>query len=548
MTLTDILAACGGSNNLLRALRVEQQVILELKNPELRSDLARVMPFHSNLNQISWTPETPLSNADWDRLGRIIEQNQRQQLVNVSETTESQHRPVWHIAPPQGLLNDPNGFTYHNGEYHLFYQLYPFGCVHKDKYWAHVTSTDLVNWQSQPMALFPSDWFDSHGVFSGHAVSTEEELMLFYTGNVRIGEQRDRITTQCLATSKDGIHFTKHGPVIDSLPPSVTPHCRDPKLVKNGDHWLMLLGAQQETADKQLLGRLAIYRSTDLRQWEFVSLAGDELNDFGYMWECPDLFELGEQRVAIICPQGIEAKSKHHNIPHHNGYLQATLNDNDQLGLSEFRTLDYGFDFYAPQSTEAPGGRRLMVGWMGLPDEIDQPSVADQWVHQLTCLRELSWQNGKLYQQPARELQQLRGEMQRFELSTSKGGCPVNLGSKSFELQTTLPWPSTGQTTLRVMDNGNEYCDIILDADQQMIRLDRTHAQPTDGETIRELPWLEQRDVEMQLLTDNSSLEIFINQGEYVMTARVFTAQDATGLRLIGNELTSIEVKAWLLG
>ena len=98
------------------------------------------------------------------------------------------------------------------------------------------------------------------------------------------------------------------------------------------------------------------------------------------------------------------------------------------------------------------------------------------------------------------------------------------------------------------MDNGNEYCDIILDAEQQMIQLDRTHAQPTDGETIRELPWHEQRDVEMQLLADNSSLELFINQGEYVMTARVFTAEDATTLRVIGNEPVSVEAKAWLLG
>ncbi|MGR5063605.1 glycoside hydrolase family 32 protein [Photobacterium sp. DNB22_13_2] len=548
MTLTDILAACGGPTNLLRALCVDQQVILELNNPELRSGQAHELPFNSNLNQVSWTPTEPLNNADWDQLGRIIEHNQRQTLADYSEVTSSQYRPIWHIAPPQGLLNDPNGFTFHNGECHLFYQLYPFDCVHKDKYWAHVTSTDLVNWYHQPMALCPSDWFDSHGVFSGHAVSTKEELMLFYTGNVRVGEQRDRITTQCLATSTDGINFTKHGPVIDSLPPSVTPHCRDPKLVKNGDHWLMLLGVQQETKNGELLGRLAIYRSEDLRQWEFVSLAGDEMNDFGYMWECPDLFELNGQLVGIICPQGIDTKSEFHNIPHHNGYFKATLNSNDQLGLSDFQTLDFGFDFYAPQTTEAPDGRRLMIGWMGLPDEINQPSVEDKWVHQLTCLRELSWQNGKIYQLPARELHQLRGEKYSITLEGRNETSSLNLGNKSFELQTTLSWPASGQTTLRVMDNGSEYSDIILDADKQQIRLDRTNAQPTDGETIRELPWPNKQDVELQLLADNSSLELFINQGEFVMTARVFTAADATAIRLLSDETVCIDVEAWRLG
>ena len=97
------------------------------------------------------------------------------------------------------------------------------------------------------------------------------------------------------------------------------------------------------------------------------------------------------------------------------------------------------------------------------------------------------------------------------------------------------------------MDNGSEYCDIILDADKQMIQLDRTHAQPTDGETIRELPWADQRDVEIQLLADNSSLELFINQGEYVMTARVFTAEDATAMRLLNTQPLNVPFTLWHL-
>ncbi|GAB3519097.1 glycoside hydrolase family 32 protein [Photobacterium alginatilyticum] len=535
MTLTELITACGGNENLLRALRVEEQVILELANPALRSSAAAKLPFNTQLSQLSWQPEHPLDTHEWQQLGQWIEANQRKQLLGVQELTTSIHRPSWHIAPPQGLLNDPNGFIYHQGEYHLFYQLYPFACDHKDKYWAHVTSTDLINWTTQRVALCPSDWFDSHGVFSGHAVSNGDELMLFYTGNVRIGEQRDRITTQCLATSHDGLRFTKHGPVIDTLPPSVTPHCRDPKIVRHNDHWLMLLGAQHQTADHQLQGRLAIYRSDDLYHWSYQGLYGDELGQFGYMWECPDLFELNGQLAGIICPQGIKSSSEHFKVPHHNGYIKASLDQDGHLTLGDFTTLDYGFDFYAPQTAETPDGRRLLIGWMGLPDETDQPSNQDGWLHQLTCLRELSWEGGKMFQRPARELQALRGEKQQYSFTEASVYQIIHLDTKSYELSTTIAWPETGQNTLRLMDNGEQYCDIILDSDTQRILLDRTHTLSTDGEQVREIIWHTGEDVELQVLADHSSLEIFINNGEYAMSARVFTPEDATRLQLISD-------------
>lgn len=102
--------------------------------------------------------------------------------------------------------------------------------------------------------------------------------MLFYTGNTRVGEQRDRNITQCLATSTDGLHFIKHGPVVPELPPGVTAHYRDPKIIRYHDRWLMLLGVQREDE----IGRLAIYHSQDLNKWTFLALSSDELGDFGY--------------------------------------------------------------------------------------------------------------------------------------------------------------------------------------------------------------------------------------------------------------------------
>ncbi|WP_181388438.1 glycoside hydrolase family 32 protein [Vibrio albus] len=534
--LDKLIAACGGKENIRRILRVEESVVFELVNSEKLTAEAEEWSFSSSLSQLSWHPDEPLTEQEWHRIGQVIESNQHKLISDILLPARSAFRPKWHHAPQQGLINDPNGFIFHQGEYHLFYGLDPLIPGDKNRYWVHYTSTDLVNWHEKPVALYPSDWFDCHGVYSGHAISTEKELVLFYTGNVRVGEDRDRMTTQCIATSTDGIHFTKSGPVIKELPPGVTPHCRDPKVVRNGDHWLMLLGAQKENPDGKLQGRLAMYRSDDLYNWSYVGLSGDKMGDFGYMWECPDLYQVDGQLISNFCPQGIPSESEFHNIPHHCGYAQATLDENDQLSLEGFKELDHGFDFYAPQTAAAADGRRLLIGWMGMPDEIDQPSLQDNWMHQLTCIRELHWKNGRLYQNPARELQAMRGDQHQVEFTGPVMKQVVDVASKSFELHTRFSWPETGAVTLRLMDNGKYYCDFILDADNQRILLDRSRTLPSDGELVREILWENGQDVELQVLADSSSLEIFINDGEYVLSARVFTPEDATNIQLISEQ------------
>ena len=115
---------------------------------------------------------------------------------------------TYHIAPHQGLINDPNGLVYFKGRHHVFFQWNQTGVTHSNKSWGHVSTTDFVNWQTHPPALEPVDEFDRDGCYSGSAVVHDNSLYLFYTGNLR-GENNERITTQCLAISEDGIHFTK---------------------------------------------------------------------------------------------------------------------------------------------------------------------------------------------------------------------------------------------------------------------------------------------------------------------------------------------------
>lgn len=527
MSLLAIIKACGGIRNVTRVLSPDTRIIVEIKEAARLSAQAKEQTYDAVLHQVTYQKSSLPSDVPLKpqllALGSMIAEQQLQAIAPYIEPVACEHRPSWHISPPQGLLNDPNGFIYHQGQYHLFYQWYPFACVHKDKHWAHLTSKDLVTWEWQGVPFTPSDYFDSHGVFSGHALSRGDELMIYYTGNVRTGIERERHTTQCLASSGDGINFTKHGPVIPDLPPSVTSHCRDPKIIRHNDKWLMLLGAQREDE----VGRLAIYESQDLKAWTFLALCGDELGDFGYMWECPDFFTLDKQDFVVIGPQGIDACGKHHTIAHHNGIVKAQLDDRGKATLSEFQHLDHGFDFYAPQSLQTPDGRRVMTAWMGLPDEINHPSADNGWVHQLTTFRELSYVDGKLLQKPIKALQNLRTK----PIIIPDDAIYYDLHQKSFELNVEMQWGSV----LHLHQSEQGYCELRLDKLTKTLFLDRSNTLMREGDSIRELALPDCDLVQLQVLADTSSLEIFINNGEAVMSARIFTEQDATCVSFQGN-------------
>ncbi|MFZ4213548.1 sucrose-6-phosphate hydrolase, partial [Pantoea endophytica] len=330
-------------------------------------------------------------------------------IKNQPAALNDSYYPGWHLAPVTGLMNDPNGFIQHKGRYHLFYQWNPLNCDHRVKCWGHWSSADLLNWQHEPIALVPGDEFDRDGCYSGSAVDDNGTLTLCYTGNVEF-DDGTRTACQCLAVQNENGGFDKKGSVIP-LPEGYTGHVRDPKVWQHNGLWYMVLGAQ----DLALEGKILLLRSVDLMSWENVGeIAGSNvgrLRDAGYMWECPDLFALGSDTFLICCPQGLVPEEKRYLNPHPSAYLSGTFDyDTGSYQHGELYEIDAGFEFYAPQTTLADDGRRLLIGWMGVPDgeEMLQPTTKAGWIHQMTCVRELIAKNGRLYQQPVTELQQLR--------------------------------------------------------------------------------------------------------------------------------------------
>lgn len=462
------------------------------------------------------------------REASLLKQLARSLMSGQTTAAADPYRPQWHLAPAVGLLNDPNGFIQHNGRYHLFYQWNPLACAHGAKFWGHWSSTDLLLWRHEPVALVPSEEYERNGCYSGSAVVREGKMVLAYTGNVKFPDG-SRTAYQCLAIENEQGEFDKLGPVLP-LPEGYSGHVRDPKIWRHDENWYMVLGAQ----DLQGEGKVLLFRSPDLHNWQSMGeIAGSGLGglgEFGYMWECPDLFALAGQEILICCPQGLPAQAERYLNTFQTGYLLGRLDyESGHFNHGPFEELDLGFEFYAPQTTQTDDGRRLLFAWMGIPDEDEfyQPTVQRGWIHIMSCPRELSLVGNRLYQQPAAELRQLRQESIQWQGIAHQA---PELAARSAELQIN----PTGPFALTL---GNA---LSLDWDGSRLTLSRRNLRTGQVEQRFWRGELEQ----LQLLLDSSSAEIFINQGAAVMSSRYFPSEEPL-IRWQG--VSSLALRYWSL-
>lgn len=482
----------------------------------------------------------------------VLNMNRNEELLKKAYESMEKMKPVvqadyyrleYHIMPPAGLLNDPNGFIHMNGEYHLFYQLNPFDTKHASKHWGHVKSKDLVNWSDASIALVPSKWYETHGCYSGSAVNDNGVLTIMYTGNVK-DEEGNRETYQCLAMSKDGMNFEKYenNPVINNQPEGYTRHFRDPKVWKNGHLWYAVLGTQTI----EMEGRVLLFKSENLKNWELIGeVTGSNINglkDFGYMWECPDLFHLDGKDVLIACPQGLEAKGDLYNNIYQSGYFIGKLNyDTGKMEHGEFVELDRGFEFYAPQTTIDDKERRILIGWMGLPERDEHPTVKHGWLHTMTIPRVLQLKGEKLYQNPVEEMKSLRKEEisynnmiidnEEIQLENIQGD--VLELYVEFELNETSNLEEIG-IKVRCSKDNEEYTRLCYDLCNNKFILDRDNSGK-GYKGIRKCKMDFCKKLKLNIFMDTSSIEIFINDGEEVFTSRIYPEKNSRGIKFFAK-------------
>lgn len=445
------------------------------------------------------------------------------------------YRQAFHLMPPCGWMNDPNGLCWYKGQYHVCYQYSPFNVNGGLGFWGHWSSPDLLHWTQQPVLLCPDQPWDLHGVYSGSALVEDDNMYLFYTGNVRhLGDydyiNEGRGSNTALGISRDGIHLDTKALLLENkdYPPEISNHVRDPKVWKQDGEYYMVLGAR--TRDGR--GEVLVYRSDDLRRWEFLNVITTP-EPFGYMWECPDLFQLDGQYVLAVSPQGIEPYGHIGQNAYSCGYFPLYGDFRGAYTLGEYQELDSGFDYYAQQSFTAPDGRRIAFGWLAMPDEgYGTPTVAFGWQHCLSVPRELYWANGRLTAQPVKELEQLRENARAFSFADTV-------------------WQALGTTAELELENQGDRLTLELEGAASVCWEDGLLTFSLDqscgcGRTVRSAEVCELRS--LRLLVDHSSLELFLNGGELVLSAR-FYPKGACTLRLDGTgnaklyDLRSMEMR-----
>ncbi len=456
-------------------------------------------------------------------------------------TIAEELRPLFHLTPRCGWMNDPNGFSRYNGEYHLFYQYYPYETVWGPMHWGHAKSRDLITWEYLPAAMAPDEQYDKNGCFSGSATELEDgRQLLVYTGVEKMEDENGQIRevqTQCVAAG-DGTDYVKFegNPVISAkdLPEGAGKYdFRDPKVFKKNGKYVMVVGNKTEDKDGQILQ----YVSDDGFNWKYDKLVIKNNHRFGVMWECPDFFSLDDRQVLLTSPQDMLPEE----LEFHNGNgtlcVIGRMDDEDNFCEENCQAVDYGIDFYAPQTVLAEDGRRLMIGWMQNWDTCGIRRDDFPWFGQMSFPREIWISDNRLHQIPAREIENYYGKMisrqnvlisERASLSSIEGRC-IDMTVKVRPTEADL---SYRKFEIRFADNGKSYSTIEYDPVQNIVKIDRKHSGSRRAIVHQRRCKVSNNkgEITLRLVLDRYSLELFINDGEQAMSMVVLTDVRADGI------------------
>lgn len=428
-------------------------------------------------------------------------------------TNRGRFYPAYHLAPPDGWLNDPNGLCQMNGTFHFYFQYVPKNPEGGLAHWGHYQSRDLAHWEFTGIVLYPDSPYDKDGTYSGSALTEDGIIYLFYTGNVKKAGNYDYISAgrganTMLVATRDGQTVSEKQCLMtnEDYPADLSCHVRDPKVFKENGRYYMVQGARTNRDQ----GIVLVFESGDKKRWRYISRI-QTADVFGYMWECPDLFTLSTATILSVSPQGLTATDRQFQNQYQSGYFLVTGDYRIEGGcqLSAFREWDMGFDFYAPQTFLDETGRRILVGWAGIGDCRDYnnaPALADGWQHMFTLPRELTIKENAICQMPVSEIRNLRKQEER--ILNDEFSC-TDVSEILIENMTNQPMEIN-------------FCDSLLltyDRERQLFSMSFKNAAGS-GRKIRNATVKELSSID--ILIDRSIMEVYINDGRCVFTTRFY--------------------------
>ena len=462
--------------------------------------------------------------------------------IQEAENIPQEEKPAFHVTPPVGWINDPNGFSVFEGKIHLFYQYHPYSRDWGPMHWGHSVTEDMVKWEQLPAALAPDQEYDREGCFSGSAVEVNGKQVLIYTGvtTEKLPDGKEEIRqNQCIAWG-DGKDYVKSekNPVVtgDMLPEKCSRvDFRDPKVWKENGMYYLLAGCRSE----EIPGQVVLFSSPDLEEWKFETiLAENTTGEIGVMWECPDFFPLGEKHVLICSPQNMQAKGYEIHNGHNSVYFVGDYDSEKHIFQKEPPvSLDYGLDFYAPQTTQLPDGRRVMIAWMKSWDNCVIPEK-QRWQGMMTLPRELTFREGKIWQKPVREIENYRKNPRSYDNvevgdKLSLEGIRGRMIDLTVELKLTDPQEpaADGYDEFQIeLAKNDKYTTLFTyNRKKQILEIDRTWSGVCrDVVCTRKIQITDEKQVlKLRFIMDRSCIELFINDGSKTAATAIPTPAEA---------------------
>ncbi len=466
--------------------------------------------------------------------------------------------PRFHMTAGVGWINDPNGFSLYKGEYHLFFQYYPYDVKWGPMHWGHVKTKDFVHWDRLPCALAPDTPYDKDGCFSGSAIELPDgQHLLMYTGvrNVRrsnglsVGCQ-----TQCIAVG-DGVDYQKYegNPVLDEkdLPEGGSPiDFRDPKIwFEDGKYWAV---AGNRPADGS--GSILLFESEDAFHWKFSSVVASCHNQFGKMWECPDLFELDGKDVLMTSPQDMNSMGLEFHPGNSTLCIIGTFDKKVRHMLRDnIQAIDYGTDFYATQSVLTSDGRRIMTAWMQSWESSGSKVKKLPFFGQMILPRELHVKDGRLIQNPVREIEDFRAYKISYQNVMVSQETNLQGVSGRFLDMTVRVRPGNRNNMYRYFKingagGGERATTIRHKPEHSTIRVGRSRSGfPHDIVNTRDFPVTAGDELKLRLIMDRYSLELFVNDGEQAASFVLYTPVTADSISFSCDGTAVIDVEKYEL-
>lgn len=484
-----------------------------------------------------------------DKKEFTLENAQTYEQMHLAEADK--YRPRFHVTGGIGWINDPNGFSVYNGEYHLFHQYHPYSTEWGPMHWGHLKTKDFIRWERLPIALAPDSAFDGAGCYSGNAIETaDHKQLLIYTGVVKEfdenGTMLRELQQQCVAVG-DGIHYEKYAgnPVIpaESLPQgSVASDFRDPKVFYDGDRLYCLVANKAEDG----LGRILLYESTDGFRWNYVKIFAKNDGRYGTMWECPDFFSLDDTDILVISPMEMQAEGLEFHAGHGViAFCGAYDRENKKFREDHVQALDYGMDFYAPQTLTAPDGRRIMIGWMRNWETTFLKHGDAPIYGAMTLPRELSLRNGRIHVNPVRELERYHANPVHLEKAHVKDLASFDgIAGRFLDMTVTVAEADYSFFKLRLCRAENREAVITYRPSENSITVDRTLASmPFDTLNMRSFPVdYHNGFLRLRVVMDLDSIELFVNDGERVCSFIVYDDLKADGIAFEASSEVSMQI------